>query len=658
MHKTAAIVLLLASACAPAGRRVAEPAPRDTITRPILRAVPMTQGYRQALQAGTRSATGQPGPRYWQQAVSYRIDAELDPASAQLRGRERIVYRNRSPEALTSVVLNLYQNIFTETARRNRTIVAPTGGVTLGRVAVEGRELRPVAAGQIGVVTPVRTPAAGYEVAGTLARLTLPRPVPTGDSTVLEIEWSHRIPPAGTFRTAYEDALGGRAFNVAQWYPQIATFDDVIGWDATPYLGDGEFYLEYGDFDVSITVPAGHLVGATGVLQNPGEVLTPEAAARLARAAATDSIVRVVTEAERAAGRATRTGRRLTWRFRAENVRDFAFAASDRYLWDATRATVAGGRNVLIHSLYRSGAPHWDEAARFGQHSIGFFSDRLVPYAYPQATIAEGPIGGMEYPMLVFIPRAREREDLYSVVAHELAHEWFPMMVGSDEASFAWMDEGLTTFHEDEAREAFFPGARAHDETRAAYLRVAGRDNEVPLMRHTDLVSPYGARTVAAYSKPGTMLVALRGIVGAETFDRAMRTYANEWMFRHPYPWDFFNTFERVAGRDLDWFFYPWWFETGTLDYAVGPVRAVDGGVEVTITDLGDIPAPVRVTATGEGGASASVDIPLESWTGARTRTATFTLPLGGAPVRVEVDPAGTLPDVNRANNVWPAAAP
>ena len=485
MHKTAALaLLLLAPACAPGGRRAAEPAPRDTITRPILRTVPTTQGYRQAVQAGTRSATGRPGARYWQQAVSYRIEAELDPASAELRGRERIVYRNRSPEALTSVVLNLYQNIFTETARRNRTIVAPTGGVTLRRVVVEGHERRPAAAGQIGVVTPVRTPAAGYEVAGTLARLALPRPVASGDSTVLEIEWSHRIPPAGTFRTAYEDALGGRAFNVAQWYPQIATFDDVIGWDATPYLGDGEFYLEYGDFDVSITLPAGHLVGATGILQNPGDVLTPEAAARLARAAATDSIVRVVTEAERAAGRATRTGNRLTWRFHAENVRDFAFAASDRYLWDATRATIPGGRNVLIHSLYRSGAPHWDEAARFGQHSIDFFSDRLVPYAYPQATVAEGPIGGMEYPMLVFIPRAREREDLYSVIAHELAHEWFPMMVGQDEASFAWMDEGLTTFNEDEAREAFFPGARARRDARGVPARGGARQRGAPDAPH------------------------------------------------------------------------------------------------------------------------------------------------------------------------------
>jgi hypothetical protein len=651
---TTALAVLLAGACAPAGRGSASPAPRDTVTRPLLRPVPATQAYQRALDAGTRSATGQPGPRYWQQAVSYRIQAELDPGSATLRGRERIVYRNRSPQTLGSVVLNLYQNVFTETARRNRTIVAPTGGVTLSRVAVEGRELQPVAAGRIGVVTPVQTPAAGYEVQGTLARLVLPRPVAPGDSTVLEIEWSHRVPPAGTFRTAYEDALGGRAFNVAQWYPQVATFDDVIGWDATPYLGDGEFYLEYGDFDVSISVPAGHLVGATGTLQNAAEVLAPDAAARLAAAADADSTVRVVAQP----GRGTRaTSGRVTWRFTAQNVRDFAFATSDRYVWDATRAR-AGDRSVLVHALYRPGAEHWGEAARFGQHSVDFFSGLVVPYAYPQVTIAEGPIGGMEYPMLVFIPRARTREALHSVIAHEVGHEWFPMMVGSDEASFAWMDEGLTTFMEDDAREAFFPGTRAHDETRSAYLRVAGRDNEVPLMRHTDLVSPYGARTVAAYSKPGAVLVALRGILGRETFDRAMRTYAREWMFRHPYPWDFFNTFERVAGRDLDWFWYPWFFETGTLDFAVTSARATSGGVEITLVDLGSIPAPVRVTATGEGGTSSSVDIPIESWTEARTRTATFTLPLGSAPVRVEVDPQGTLPDVNRANNVWPAPAP
>jgi hypothetical protein len=663
VHKIATATVLgalLAAGCAPSARPADGPsAALDTITRPLLRPVPTTQAFRRAVESGTRTTTGQPGPRYWQQAVSYRIEAELDPATAELRGRERIVYRNRSPQALNTVVLNLYQNIFTETARRNR--VAPnTGGVTLDRVAVEGVVLGAVPAGRIGVVTPVAQPAAGYEVAGTLARLTLPRPVAPGDSTVLEIQWRHRIPPAGSFRTAWEEALGGRAYNVAQWYPQIAVLDDVNGWDATPYLGDGEFYLEYGDFDVAITVPAGHLVGATGTLQNPEQVLTPEVRARLARAAATDSIVRVVTEAERAAGLATQRppGGRLTWRFRAANVRDFAFATSDRYLWDAGRATLPGGRSVAIHALYRSGAPHWNEAARYTQHSIGFFSERIIPYAYPQMTVAEGPIGGMEYPMLNFIPRPAEAADLHSVIAHEVGHEWFPMMIGQNEAAYAWMDEGLTTYHEDEARQAFFPGTDAHGETRASYLRVAGGDTEVPLMRHTDLVSPYGARTVAAYSKPGAMLNALRGILGAETFDGAMRTYATEWTFRHPQPWDFFNTFERVAGRDLDWFFYPWWFETGTLDYAVGAVENVAGGVRVTITDLGDIPAPIQVAATGENGARAVIDIPVESWTVARTRTATFTLPLAGPATRVEVDPAGTLPDVNRANNVWTAAAP
>jgi hypothetical protein len=210
----------------------------------------------------------------------------------------------------------------------------------------------------------------------------------------------------------------------------------------------------------------------------------------------------------------------------------------------------------------------------------------------------------------------------------------------------------------DEAREAFFPGTRAHDETRDAYLRVAGRDNEVPLMRHTDLVSPYGRARWRRTASRGRCWWRCAASSGAETFDRAMRTYATEWMFKHPYPWDFFNTFERVAGRDLDWFFYPWWFETGTLDYAVGPVRAVAGGVQVTITDLGDIPAPIQVAATGENGARAVIDIPVESWTVARARTATFTLPLAGAATRVEVDPAGTLPDVNRVNNAWTAAAP
>ncbi|HEX2205350.1 MAG TPA: M1 family metallopeptidase [Longimicrobium sp.] len=651
-----ALAALLGAACAPAPRTAPAPAAADTAgTRWQVRPVPVTQVFRRALEGGTRSATGAPGPRYWQQAVSYRIEATLDPETAELRGRERIVYRNRSPQPLRSVVLNLYQNVFAEGSRRNRAVTV-TGGVTLERVAAQGVALAEQPRSRIGVVTVSDTAPVGYAVQETLARLVLPRAVAPGDSAVLEIEWRHRVPPAGSFRTAWEDALGGRAFNVAQWYPQVAVLDDVAGWDATPYLGDGEFYLEYGDFDVAITLPAGWIVGATGTLANPGEVLSDRTRERLARAASSDEGVAVVTGADLGTATRARTGTH-TWRFRADSVRDFAFAASNRYLWDAARVRVAG-RDVVVHALYRPGAPGWERASQYGQHAVSYFSNYLIPYLYPQVTIAEGPIGGMEYPMLVFIPRPSRAEDLYAVIAHEVGHEWFPMMVGQNEAAYAWMDEGLTSFFEDEAREAFFPGTDAHGETRAGYLAVAGSDTEVPLMRHTDLVSPYGARTVAAYRKPAALMTALRGVVGDSAFRAGMRTYASEWLFKHPYPWDFFHTFERVAGRDLDWFWYPWWFETGVLDLSVDRVEQVNGGVRVTFADRGDVPVPTTVRVTYEGGTSTEGELPIELWTVDRLRTASLTLPALGAVTRVEIDPDHVFPDVDRTNNVWtPAGA-
>ncbi|HET7459852.1 MAG TPA: M1 family metallopeptidase [Longimicrobium sp.] len=663
-------VAVLAAGCAPGTRVAPAEAPAnvaaDSLRRWNVRPVPTNEAFRRGLAAGTRTNTGAPGPRYWQQSVAYRIRAELDPATTLLRGSERIVYRNRSPDTLTSIVLNLYQNIYTENARRNR--VAPnTGGVTLERVAVQGTALDSVPAARIGVMQTVARPAAAYAVEGTLARLMLPRALMPGDSTVLEIDWHHKVPPAPTFRTAWEDALGGRAFVVGQWYPQIAVYDDLRGWDATPYLGDGEFYLEYGDFDVELTLPAGWIVGATGTLANAAEVLSPQTRDRLARAAQADSTpVHVVTVADLASGAALArpSNGRLTWRFHAGNVRDFAFATSDKYLWDAARATVpdaAGGRRpVPVHALYRAGAPGWERAWRYGQHAITYLSGLIQPYAYEQATIAEGPIGGMEYPMLVFIARPNQAEALESVIAHELGHEWFPMVVGSDEARYAWMDEGINSYHEDRAAGDFFPGTDPARTTRETYLTVAGRDAEVPLMRHTDLVTPYGARTVAAYTKPAVVLNALRGVLGNATFDRAMREYAAAWSYRHPQPWDFFNTVERVAGRDLDWFWYPWFFETGVLDQAVESVRPVSGGVEVVVRDLGENPMPAFVAVTSSTGVITEGEVPVEEWLrGGGTRTTTLSVPTSGTVTRVEIDPRGQFPDANRANNVWtPPATP
>jgi len=670
MEELRKIVLLGAlaiAACSPR-TQVAAPTPAsivmDTARRWNVRPVPVSDAFRRGLAAGTRTATGEPGARWWQQGVRYRIRAELDPQSTVLRGSERIVYRNRSPDTLRTVVLNLYQNIYTANAARNRR--APdTGGVTLDRVVAQGMALAEQPAARIGIMRVAQNPASGYAVEGTLARLVLPRAIAPGDSAAFEVDWHHRVPPAPTFRTAWEDALGARAFVVGQWYPQIAVYDDVYGWDATPYLGDGEFYLEYGDFDVDLTLPAGWIVGATGTLANAAEVLSSQSRERLARAASgADSVVHVVTAADLASGAALARAAngRLTWRFTARNVRDFAFATSDHYLWDASTAAVAdssGERSIAIHALYRPGAPGWERAWRYGQHAISFLSRTILPYAYGQATIAEGPIAGMEYPMLVFINRAPSAESLEAVIAHELGHQWFPMLVGSDEARYAWMDEGVNSYHEDRAAADFFRGAEPRLGTQAAYLAVAGRDAEVPLMRHTDLATPYGARTVAAYSKPAAVLVALRAVLGDATFDRAMREYARSWSFRHPQPWDFFATFERVAGRDLDWFWTPWFFETGVLDQSIESVRAVSGGVEVVVRDRGENPMPVIVAATSGDGVVTEAEAGVEEWLArGGMRTLTVLVPTQGAPTRVEIDPRQLLPDADRGNNVWTPAPP
>ena len=446
-RKIVGLLLVMWGVAGCSGRgAVSAPAPEGGVLEiadsgaPIPPVVPVTNSYRQALLRGTRSESGAPGPDYWVNRVSYQIQADLDPASDRISGVARIIYRNSSPDTLPSIVLNLYQNVFSEGVPRNR--FAPiTGGMTLRSVAAGGRQLDRVATNRLPILGDVPGATPGYAVEGTLGKIQLPRPLLPGDSAVLEIEWEHQIPPPTAFRTAWEEALGWKVYQVAQWYPQVAMYDDLDGWDATPYLGDGEFYLPFGDFEVAITVPMGYLVGASGDLVNPGEVLTPEAQARLSDVARADSVTRVVTDADITAENSTQRaiGGQLTWRFVANGVRDFAFATSAGYVWDAMRAVIpdgAGGeRVVVINALYRPEAPNWAEAANFGRHALDRFSRMLIPYRGSQLTISEGPIYGMEYPMLVFIGRPSVVESLYGVISHETAHQWFPMMVVSDEAA-------------------------------------------------------------------------------------------------------------------------------------------------------------------------------------------------------------------------------
>lgn len=627
----------------------ARPAATGAAAAAATAAVPVSNAFRAAVAAGTRTEHGEPGEAYWQQRVSYRIEADLDPRMAELRGRERIVYHNRSPDALPYIALNLYQNVFSEGVPRNR-FSPVTGGITLERVAAQGTTLER-GAWSTNDATP------RYAVQGTVGRVHLPRPLAPGDSLVLEINWHFTVPPEGTYRTAWQDALGGRAFVIAQWYPQIATYDDLRGWDETPYLGDGEFYLEYGDFEVALTVPEGWLVGASGELLNPEVVLREEQLARLAAALEGDGTTRIVTREDLEAGTVTRLppGLTLTWRFRAENVRDFAFATSDRYVWDVAPAEVPTGRGgtrvVPINALYRPGAPHWERAAEFGSHAIEHISRDLIAYPYRQVTITEGSVGGMEYPQVMFIGKPQQVEALYGVIAHEAVHFWFPMLVGSDEARHAWMDEGMASYYGDRAGGAFFGDDDAQGGNLRSYLAVAGSDAEVPLMRHTDLVTPYGARGVAAYTKPAVLFGSLRSLLGADRFDAALREYIRDWSYRHPAPWDFFNAMETATGSEMDWFFGPWWYGTGTLDQAIERVEQTAGGARVTVANLGEIAMPVHLVATTSAGEDVRVTVPVGRWEAAGTLTVDLAAP--SSVVRVEIDPENMFPDVDRRNNVW-----
>jgi hypothetical protein len=476
------------------------------------------------------------------------------------------------------------------------------------------------------------------------------------------------VPPDGAPRGGTD----GEVYFVSYWYPQVAVYDDVTrGWHLDPYMGNAEFYMGYADYDVALTVPAGWVVGATGTLQNPDEVLTPAVRARLDSAGRSGAIVRVVREEDRGVGRATPRGEngRLTWRFTATNVRDFAFGTSEGYLWDATTA-VAGDANgdgrpdsARIHTFYRPErrAWAWNHSARYAQHSVEFLSRYLWPYGYPHMTAVDGPTscGGMEYPMMTCIGGPRDTLGLYSVTVHEIAHMWFPMQVGSDEKRYSWQDEGLTRFNQAQAMQDFFAPYDRERLSRDNYLALArqgsasdaGGVGEVELMRHGDLY-PTGTSAfgVASYDKMATNLVALRAILGDSVFLTAYREYGRRWHNKHPQPYDLWNTFTDVSGQDLSWFWRTWFFETWTLDQALVSARRSGGQVEIVIEDRGLAPMPVHLAITRAGGTVERIEVPVEVWLqGARRHV--VRVPDSPSIERVAIDPDERFPDTDRSNN-------
>jgi len=598
-----------------------------------------------------RTGSGAPGPDYWQQRVDYVIRASLDTVAQNVTGEERITYTNNSPDTLRYLWLQLDQNLFTSTSRGSRLFDQNSrfgtrgaeGGVTLTRVV---QPALPAVAGR------ARVPAArlDYLVNGTLMKVNLPRPLPPRGRQVLDISWSFPFGPNSN-RMGIELIDSSYVYEVAQWYPRLAVYDDARGWNTEQYLGQGEFYLEYGSFDVSLTVPANMLVAATGTLQNPAQVLTATQRARLARARMSDStvIIRGIDEIGDSRSRPPSSSGTHTWRFTADSVRDFAWAAARHFVWDAARSN--GGRTLAMSFYPPSAEPIWKESTQYVRFAVDNYSS-WYRYPYPVAINVNGIEGGMEYPMIVFCHNRTDAAALFSVTDHEIGHTWFPMIVGNNERLYPWMDEGFNTFMNRYNWDKKYPGKYNRRGNPNIYIPYALSGKEEPIMTPADRI--YGSLSVTAYTKPGLGLLLLRDhIVGPARFDAAFKRYIQRWAYKHPQPADFFRSLEDGVGEDLSWFWRSWFYTTETLDQAVDSVASDSGSVasRVYLRNVGAMPMPVELELVMDDGSTRQVSLPVEIWYGGDRYD--LLLPEGRKVIKATIDPRSIYPDVRRENNVW-----
>ena len=600
-----------------------------------------------------RSGNGLPGPDYWQNRADYQIHVTLDPAAKTISGSADIAYTNHSPDALDVLWLQLDQNLYRPGSRGADARGGPPRGNT------DGMSIEAVETEQDGQITPVEP-----LISDTRMQVRLPRALPgNGAGLRLRILYHYTVPAEFGGRTAWGRAKAGEIYDIAQWYPRLAVYDDLRGWDPLPFLAQ-EFYLEYGDFDYWVTVPAGMIVAGSGALQNPEEVLTADQRARLAEARNSDATV-IVRSPEEAAAPPPASGTR-TWHYRMENTRDVSFSASPVFVWDAARINLPEGKSSLAMSFYPAecvGRDKWSRSTEYLKHAVEEFSRRWHPYPWPAAVSVAGPVGGMEYPGIVFDGIKDAGKELFWITAHEIGHSWFPMIVGFDERRDAWMDEGFNTFIDVYESDAFNGGEYApkRDGEYAPgggnpvdeILPVLADPQAPPILSRADTVMEKYRHPVT-YFKSALGLVLLREqILGPERFDPAFRRFIAAWACKHPKPADFFRAMENDAGEDLSWWWRGWYFNNWTLDLAVAKVAYVDGdpaqGALVTVQARDPLIMPVTLRVAYADGTSRDLSLPAETWI--RQRSVDIHVP-GTQPVlSATLDPEHRIPDRDRSNN-------
>ena len=584
-----------------------------------------------------RTGSGAPGRDYWQQQADHDITVRLDVESNQIIGSEVIQYKNNSPDSLDYIWFHLEQNIHRQDSIRSRE------GRATGEDQYDGIVITRLEVGGV---------AAHWHDYATVAKVLLPKPLKPNTTVSIAIDWSFPMPTQASLRMGYDDVYeDGPVWELAQWFPTPCVYDDVYGWNNLPYIGRGEFYTNFGDYKVAITVPSNHVVLASGALTNASTLLSQEENARLKNAMRSDDtiVVRSLEELEE------NSTQEKTWKFVGKQIRTFAWASSASFIWEAASVEIETLHGASKRILCQVGYPQeesdiWDEAVSYLQHSIKFYSDTIYPYPWPQMSMARGSAGGMEYPMLVFC-RGSSHEGLFNVTDHEVGHNWFPMLLNTDERRHAWMDEGFNTFVNHYSLENFY-GEREHKPDVSKYIASKFMHDLNAINTPPDLLKSRGH---LSYRKPGYGLRFLREeILGEERFDEAWSDYIQRWAFKAPRPADFYRTMEDSSGVDLQWFFRGFFEKPMQLDQAVVDVNQTENGVRVEFRNLADWVCPVDVTITCLDGTVHSYTLPVTVWAWSSAHKQTFELQ--SQAVKVQIDAATAYPDINPTNNVWSAS--
>ena len=591
----------------------------------------------------TRSKDGKTGSNYWQNKSDYHISAKVDPVLNQLEGSEHITYYNNSPDPLHKIVLRLYQNIYKKGSIRDYNFAASdiTDGMQIKQLKIRNKLID-------------QSDPDDYQLSGTILTIALHQPLLPGDTLGVDATWNFHIPEKAYLRLGKGDST---SYFIGYWYPQISVYDDIHGWDMTKYTGLQEFYNDYSNFDVSIEVPAKYGVWATGLLQNPGEVYTKPFAKQVDAAFASDSVTHLITSQTYHNGPLPfdQTSTTNVWKFKARKVTDFAFSFSDHYLWDATGITMSDGRRIRVSAVYPKRAADFFEVATLARKAIDYYSNRLpgVPYPFPKMTVVQGKnqesTDGMEFPMMCNNPSAPDRGRTVDVTSHEIGHSYFPFYVGTNEHDYAWMDEAWAAMMPADYMKEEEPTSNrltryAHETSQQAKYRVM----DLPVMTPSTALN----RTnyfYLCYTKPAMAYNFLREELGDKLFIKALRGYIDRWKYKHPTPYDFFNSFNDISGRNLDWFWNSWFFEQYNPDLSISGVKTTRSGYEVIIKNKGGLPLPVALKLVYKDGRSEEVHKTVGVW---KSNPSSIVIKAKKNLMKVVLG-NDYIPDISPKNNVW-----